>query len=539
MIAVIITFISFTTAHATLNEEDLRKNNPDNFISVEFNNAPLSEIVALVSEVSGNSFVISAEEPIVLSWVEQNLFKDDLINRFKEVITGAGLLLHSLPSDTPLYIIKKTPSVLANSPESIGFYHLKNLNPQSLKDTSEVLYAGSLAVNSIEGSNVVLFTGSPDLVNQFMELLSKIDTPLDTDIATIRVKHISVKAAIKALTDTKLISDNTFFPDYWNRSVLIKGTPYEREVAGTIIKSIDQPQSGWIDQLEYVRTVDSEAITSVLSSTCENVEVRKIASDRILLSGFEKEVEKASVLLHKIDGSGLQVKVEAVIAYLTDNEFQELGLKLNYKNTSLSGKMNNGILSNLVSQNTGLLINYFNDFLSLDIAANKGDAHGEIISSPVLTVLNGQEARIHVGQNVPYLSTANFNKNDGAETSTSIQRKDIGITFKVKPTIEPNGEFIHLIVSQEVSNVTDDSEISQSAVDIVVDKKEIESTVLLADGDTVFLGGLRSEENGTAQDYVPILGEIPILGNLFKYDVEKKENRHLIVSVRVNVIGKS
>ena len=75
-------------------------------------------------------------------------------------------------------------------------------------------------------------------------------------------------------------------------------------------------------------------------------------------------------------------------------------------------------------------------------------------------------------------------------------------------------------------------------MDIIVDKKEIKSTVLVADGDTIFLGGLRSEEKGKAKDYIPFLGELPILGKLFTYDVEQLENRHLIVSLRVNVIGK-
>lgn len=510
----------------------------DNYIGVEFDNAPLSEIVILVSEVTGNSFVISSDQAINLTWVEQNIHKEELISRFNQVIGGAGLILHSIAGMPPLYVIKSKASVVASSSYSFGYYRLRNLDSRSLKDTSEVLYGGALTVHPLENSPVVVFTGSPELVGQFMNLLSKIDIPQENDFEIIRVKNISVKTAIKALADTKLIKDNTFFPDYWNRSIIVKGSPYERQVARAVIGSIDKPQTGWIDQLEYIRTVDSEAVISVLGSTCENVEVRKVAADRVLISGFEQDVDKASALLHKIDGTGLQVKVEAIIAYLTDREFKELGIRLSGSGANFIGSLNQSVINKIITPNTGLLLDYFNDQLGISIAAKEGKSHGEILSSPVLTVLNGQQARIHVGQNVPYLSTANFNKNDGTETGTSIERQDIGITFNVRPSIEPGGEFVHLEVSQEVSNVIDDSELSQDAIDIIVDKKEIQSTVMIADGDTIFLGGLRSEENGTAKDYVPLLGELPILGKLFTYDVEQKENRHLIVSLRVKVIGK-
>jgi type II secretory pathway component GspD/PulD (secretin) len=538
VLSMMFLFCCVSLSYATPGEDQKKLKNPEDYISVEFNQAPLTEIIMLVSEYSGQAFVVSSQEEIFLSWIEQNILKDDLLNRFKKVVIGAGLTLNSVHGRRELFVIKKDAVAVANSAESLGFYPLQNLDPEALKDTSEILYAGSLAINSLEGSNVVIFSGSPDLVAQFVGLLQKIDKPRKNDFEVIRLKNISVKTGIKALSDTKLIENNTFYPDYWNRSILVKGSNYERNVALAVLTAIDKPQVGWIDQLEFVHTVDTTAATALLSSACENVTIRTVASDRILLSGNEKDVEKASVLLHRIDGTGLQVKVEAIIAYLTDREFKELGIKLKFQDSHNSHALNGNLIDTLVSKNTGLLLNYFNDFLGITVAAEEGRAHGEILSSPVLTVMNGQEARIHVGQNVPFLSKANFNKNDGKETGTSIQRKDIGITFRIKPSIEPNGEFVYLTVNQEVSNITDDSELSQNAVDIIVDKKEISSTVLVADGDTIFLGGLRSEENGTAKDFIPFLGELPIIGKLFTYDVAQKQNRHLIVSLRVNVVGR-
>ena len=528
-------FLVFTPCYGLGAEEPI---NPSDHISVEFNNAPLAEIIALISEYTKESFVISAPEEIYLSWAEPEIHKDQLLERFKNVIVGAGMTINTVPGKKDIYIIRKKGLVVANAPNSLGSYRLKNIDVAALKDTAATLYAESLSINTLEGSSVVLYSGSPELVMQFTDLLQKIDLPKDTDIEQIRLKHISVKSAIKALTDTKAIADNALFPDYWNRSVLVKGTPYERNVALASIKAIDQPQKGWIDRLEYIHTLDLETATSLLSSACENVEVRKVAKDRLLISGTETEVARAATLLRNIDGTGLQVKVEAVIAYLTDREFKELGLKFGYQDQRGTYAINNNLLNSLITRNTGILVDYFNDFLGVTFAAEEGTGHGEILSSPVLTVLNGQEARIHVGQSVPFLGQANINQNTGTQTGTSIERKDVGLTFTIKPQIQPNGEFVQLTVAQEVSHVTGDSELSQDAVDIIVDKKEIKSTVMVADGDTIFLGGLRSEEKGIARDAIPILGDLPLLGRIFTYDVEQNENRHLIVSLRVNVMGK-
>lgn len=291
-------------------------------------------------------------------------------------------------------------------------------------------------------------------------------------------------------------------------------------------------------QVEFVHTTEVKQAQEILSNLYGDLEIRAIGDNRILISGDSNQVEKASVMLAKIDGTGLQVKVEAVIAYLTDREFKELGLRLSYERGDFFTAINDNILNSLITRNTGILIDYFSDIVGIKLAAEEGSGHGEIISSPVLTVLNGKTARIHVGQNVPYLSSANVDKNNGETTGTSIQRQDIGITFDIQPFIEPDGDFVQVKVDQVVSNVTDDSELSQDAVDIIVDKKEISSTVMVANGDTIFLGGLKTEENGTAQDAIPLLSDIPLLGKLFSYDVTQKEQRHLVVSLRVNVLGR-
>ncbi len=519
----------------SLSQEDVSYSLED-FISVEFNNAPLTDILILVAEKTGSSFIVNSPDDIHLAWIQNNIHLKNLLHSFKLSLLSSGFTFNKIDNYANFYSISKSSFVSPVSEKSLGFYKLKNISSDSLVDTSEVLYGNRLLINVLENTNTVIFSGSYELVQQFINLLSQIDVPRDVDISSFRLKHISVSTALKALSDTKLLPENNFFADYWNRSVIVKGSQYHLDVAHTILKSIDLPQKGRIDRVEYIFNSEFDLVSELLVNSVPGIEVRKISDKKLFISGHESDVDRASVLLHKIDGSNQQVKVEAIIAYLTDRQFKELGTKLTFKKDNNRASLNSNLISTLTASNTGILLDFFQDTLGITFAAEDGTANGKLLSSPVLTVLNNQKASIHVGQNVPYLSKANFNNDENGSTPTSIERKDLGLTFSVTPMIYESGEFVRLNVSQIVSNINDDSELSRDAVDITFDKKQINSTVLVANGDTIFLGGLRSEERGSATDYIPFLGELPVVGKLFSYETEQLQNRHLIVALRVNVI---
>ena len=516
---------------------------PSNYINVDFDKAQLSELVLMVSEYTGSAFVFNDQITMPVTWSQKRVFKDDVAPTFLKVLTSLGFTVQLIEGSNNFYSIDQDATITANvSAKSYGTYQMKHTAAESVKDSAEILYGDKLAVGFHEDNQVVSFSGSADLVQEFIQLLQRIDQPplnsAPPGVASIRLQNISVRTAIVAINNLHLFEDPSVFPDYWNRSVIVYGTTAQQDIVHAALSAIDLPQEGWVDQVAFLQTVEVEQAQVVLQELYPELEIRKIAADRILISGEESLVDKCLGTVTKIDGTGLQVRVEAVIAYLTDREFRELGIRLSCNNAGFSSSLNDGLSSMLLSSNPGLLIDFFDGFLSLDLAAKDSLGHGEILSSPVLTVLNGHDASILVGRNVPFISRANVTQDSDDSVSTSIERHDIGLNFKVTPVIQPDGEFITLTVFQELSNVTDDTELSQDAVDIVIDKKTISTTVLMGDGDTIFLGGLRSDESGIATDRIPFLGELPLIGRLFTYEVEKKEKRHLVVSLRCNVISK-
>jgi len=152
----------------------------------------------------------------------------------------------------------------------------------------------------------------------------------------------------------------------------------------------------------------------------------------------------------------------------------------------------------------------------------------------VLT-LDNEEAKIVVGQNVPFI-TGTFTPTAGSASNPfqTIERKDIGLTLRVLPTVSEAGA-VKLRLYQEVSSVTTDKTLVQSA-DIITNKRSLESTVLVDDGSVAVLAGLIQDDQSTNVDKVPFLGDIPYLGALFKYQTRTHRRTNLMIFLRPMVL---
>ena len=194
-----------------------------------------------------------------------------------------------------------------------------------------------------------------------------------------------------------------------------------------------------------------------------------------------------------------------------------------------------GLNLGVVNRTTGAGGNgiYVLGFLARFLQAN-GD--GNILSTPNLLTLDNEEAKIVIGQNVPFV-TGQFT-NAGGNSNTvnpfqTIERKDVGITLKVKPQISENGT-VRLTISQEVSTVQ--ASTINAATGPTTNKRSIDTNVLVQDGSIVVLGGLLSDEYSGNQEKVPGLGDLPLFGNLFKSESRSRKKTNLMVFLRPVVV---
>jgi general secretion pathway protein D len=283
------------------------------------------------------------------------------------------------------------------------------------------------------------------------------------------------------------------------------------------------------------------------------------ATNSLIITAPEPQYRQLRAVIDKLDARRAQVFVESLIAEVNADKAAEFGIQwqgaagqagdsnvgILGTNFSIGGanliKLATGAASGTVAPSTGLNIGvahqtngvYVLGFLARYLQAN-GD--GNILSTPNLLTLDNEEAKIVIGQNVPFV-TGQFT-NTGASGGTvnpfqTIERKDVGLTLRVKPQISENGT-VKLTIFQEVSSVQASSVNSPSG--LITNKRSIESNVLVGDGSIVVLGGLLSDEYAGNQEKVPGLADIPLFGNLFKGETRSRKKTNLMVFLRPVVL---
>jgi general secretion pathway protein D len=283
------------------------------------------------------------------------------------------------------------------------------------------------------------------------------------------------------------------------------------------------------------------------------------STNSLIISAPEPVYRNLREIIEKLDVRRVQVFIESLIVEVSADKAAEFGVQWFSGGTAgsaslVGGQVLGGAGSNLISvaANPATLGNGFSlgivgkklnlpgigDVSSVGLLARALETQGNanILSTPTLLTLDNEEAKIVVGQNVPFI-TGQFT-NTGASSGNAtvnpfqtIERKDVGITLRVKPQVSDGGT-VKLQVFQEVSSVVDRS----LSAGIITNKRSIESNVVVDDGQIIVLGGLIEDRSNNSQDKVPGLGDAPFFGNLFRYDSRKQNKTNLMVFLRPVVI---
>lgn len=281
------------------------------------------------------------------------------------------------------------------------------------------------------------------------------------------------------------------------------------------------------------------------------------STNSLIISAPEPQYRQLRAVIDKLDARRAQVYVESLIAEVNADKAAEFGVQWQGV-LGKNGDSNIGMLGTNFSIGGTNIINlatkaatagalpatggnlavanqtngvYVLGFLAHYLQSN-GD--GNILSTPNLLTLDNEEAKIVIGQNVPFV-TGQYTNTGAATTNTvnpfqTIERKDVGLTLRVKPQISENGS-VKLTIFQEVSSVSEDSTSG-----LITNKRSIESNVLVQDGEIIVLGGLLSDEYSGKQEKVPSLADVPFLGHLFKAETRRRKKTNLMVFLRPVVV---
>ena len=283
-----------------------------------------------------------------------------------------------------------------------------------------------------------------------------------------------------------------------------------------------------------------------LPSTGGNIQADP-ATNSLIITASEPQYRQIKAVIEMLDTRRAQVFVESLIVEVSTNKASDFGVQWQGAVGNSGAAGTNFSVGNILKTTLANLVPGLNIGATgtvdgkpvLGFLANflQTSGQGNVLSTPNLLTIDNEEAKIVVGQNVPFV-TGQFTNTGGGNNGSvnpfqTIERKDVGLTLRIKPQISENGT-IKMQIFQEDSSVDPGSRTSPSG--LTTNKRSIESSVLVEDGGIVVIGGLLKDEFTNGEEKVPLLGDIPILGNLFKQQSRKREKRNLMIFLRPVVV---
>jgi general secretion pathway protein D len=404
-----------------------------------------------------------------------------------------------------------------------------------------------LTMAPVESSNSIVLRGEPLLVEQVIAIVLDLDqrAASNDDVRVVRLRHASAEKLLPVLQQ------------------LVGQTP-----TTPVVADADAPAAA----AAPAAPVAAAAAPSPANPTGRRASIAWFEGANALVISADPETQRILAdVIRQLDVRREQVLVEAIVVEVSDDAAQQLGVQM-----LLAGKENgtaplfatnfsrnapnllalagaaagedvlpedsdvleslrdaavgsivgtNGALFGLAARSSDLLF-------GLIVNAVKNDAASNLLSTPSVLTLDNEEASLLVGQEVP-ITTGEVLGDANTNPFRTVQRQDVGIQLEVKPQINEGGA-ITLLLRQEVSSVA--APVSAAVGDFVLNKREITTTVLVDDGDIVVLGGLLDQNEQLAVDKVPGLGDLPLVGTLFRSTAVQHNKRNLMVFIRPSIV---
>lgn len=420
-------------------------------------------------------------------------------------------------------------------------------------------------------SNVLVISDSASNIQRLEKIIRSIDQATSDEVEVIPLEHASATEIVRIMQqlggqNPKQKKKLNAVADERTNSILLGGPRSSRVRTRALISHLDTPlDSGGDTHVVYLRNAVAKDLVPVLTGISKSIAAKgktKAAAtptniiieahestNALVISAPANVVRSLKSVIQKLDIRRAQVLVESVIAEVSEEATRELGIQWaggGSNSTRPVGLINfdNGysaynLLSDVPPPATGLTLGV-GDLIGTSrigalVRALATDVGTNILSTPSLVTIDNKEAEIVVGQNVPFITGSFSGTGSGGSNPsnpfTTIQRQDVGITLKIKPQIN-EGNAIKLDVQQEVSSLSP----STVGADLITNKRSIKTTVMVEDGGVVVLGGLIEETLRESEQRVPLLGDIPLLGLLFRYNKTTKVKTNLMVFIHPQIM---
>lgn len=566
--------------------------------TLNFVAADIESVVAAIGEYTNTTFIIDPRVKGTINLVsEKPLTKAQALQLLASVLRLHGYAV--VASNGYSKVVPEADAKLqagvaeAARGDQIAtqVFRLNHESAANLATVLRPLISPNNTINANPGNNTLVITDYADNLLRMGRIIAALDVQAGGEMDVVYVRH-AIATDIAAMVNRLLEGGGgadvgRVLADSRTNTLIVRAPSQARaNLAKSLIAKLDQPtaQPGNVHVVhlknaeamklaQTLRALDSNQPLPATSPTAATPQqaVQPSANqagfiqadpstNTLIITASEAVYRNLRTIIDQLDARRAQVYIESLIVEVTDTQAASFGVQWasmsgnpnsNYRVGAVTGFGTGG--ANLINQATarkatgtfmqpgnGLNIGIFKQAagqLGLGALAQllQSGNNANILSMPNMITLDNEEAKIIVGQNVPFLTgqytTAASAGAAGINPFQTIERKDIGLSLRVRPQISEGGS-VKMAIYQEISSVQD----LTNAAGIITNKRSVDTNVLADDGEIVVLGGLIEENMQDGVEKVPGLGDIPIIGNLFKAQKRSRVKTNLMVFLRPTII---
>ncbi|MBV4554595.1 type II secretion system secretin GspD [Pseudomonas sp. SWRI102] len=432
------------------------------------------------------------------------------------------------------------------------------------------LVSGNGYIGPSVSSNALVVTDTAANVQRIVGVVHQLDSGRNRNHRVLRLSHAQAGdiAPIMQATAGKREGDaaGLVIADTRSNRLVIIGAPSVRQRLVDLARTLDVPAAASQGNARVIRLRHSDAkqLAEVLEGigqdhnpaqsvpgTRENTSTASFmikadeSQNALVLIAEPAQVRTIEQIVRELDQPRAQVLIHAAIVEISGDISEALGVQWGLKTGSASGLINfpgtdipiiGGLKFNKLDKAPeGAVLQLGGDRFGALVSALASSTRSNLLSTPSLLTLDNQEAEIIVGQNVPFKTGSYATNSSGADNPfTTVERKDVGISLKIKPYIN-EGSTLRLEVEQEVSDIAPSVSGLESS-DLITNKRALKSTILADDGEIIVIGGLIRDSVRTQESGVPLLRSIPYLGALFRWNRDIQTKSNLMVFLRPTIV---
>jgi len=561
-------------------------------VNFDFQEADLRTVIQAVSEFTGKNFLVDPRVKGKVTVVAPDpLTREEAYKAFLSVLEINGYL--TVESDRVIKIIPQEEGKTRNTvTEDNGsalnrddmvtrVLKLRHIRAERLVPLLRPLVPAYGHMVADPSSSSLIITDRLSNMERLVDIIKRLDRPMQSgEVELVALNHASAGELARLLAPLHKSTQGDDAPsepvvvlaDTRTNNLIIKADPSTRAQIKSLARALDSPaEAGGNTHVVYLKNADAESMVDVLQNSIQGDDGRDSgrlsgnisitadpATNSLVVTASKADFTNIEDVIKKLDIRRLQVYVEALIAEVRVDSLDEFGIQfqtadgLRSGNRGVVGGSNfsvstsiTEVLANPLTAGAGLNVGFVDgtvtlpdgtEVLNLSVLAKALDSVSDanVLSTPNILTMDNQEAEIVIGQNVPFITGSFAQINQGTAVQNpfqTIERQDVGLRLRIRPQIT-EGSAIKMEIFQEVSSVAQRGE----AFDIVTNTRSLQTTVVAENDRMLVLGGLIQDDIIRNEQKVPLLGDIPLLGNLFRFKSTDRQKTNLLVFLRPRLI---